>query len=69
MVFGEDKTHGTSRVTMVGPPAGLETLQRAVEGGQPPHHPQHAGSGARIGAATAVVADDRAQDAVLVGQR
>ena len=26
VVFGEDKTHGTSRVTTVGPPAGLDTL-------------------------------------------
>ena len=26
VVFGEDKSHGTSRVTTVGPPAGLDTL-------------------------------------------
>ena len=26
MVLGEDKAHGTSRVTSVGPPGGLDTL-------------------------------------------
>ena len=26
MVFGEDNAHGTSRVTIVGPPTGLDTL-------------------------------------------
>ena len=67
VVFGEDNAHGTSSVTMVGPAAGLDTAHRAVKRRQPPHHPAHAGARVGVGAAGAVVTDDRAQHPVRRG--
>ena len=63
VVFGEDKTHGTSRVTMVGPPAGLDTLSVPSKAASRRMTPSMPVPAPRIGAATAVVADDRAQHA------
>ena len=43
----------------MGPPSGLDTAHRAVERGQPPHHPAHAGARVGVRPARAVVTDDR----------
>ena len=69
MVFGEDKTHGTSRVTTVGPPAGLDTLMVPSNAASRRITPSMPVPDSRVGATTAVVADDRAQHPVGVGQR
>ena len=62
LVLGEDNAHGTSMVTTVGPPTGLDTADRAVEGRQPPAHPRQTAAG-RVGAAPAVVAHHDLQTA------
>ena len=63
VVFGEDKAHGTSRVTMVGPAGRARHPHRAVEGGQPPHDPRMPVPASGSAPPTAVVADDRPQHA------
>ena len=68
-VLGDHDAHGSSARTMVGPPAGLATRQRAVERLHAAPQPGEAGP-ARVGAAAPVVghldpeapADDRRAD-------
>ena len=69
VVFGEDKTHGTSRVTTVGPPAGLDTFIVPSNAASRRITPSMPVPDSRIGATTAVVAHHGAQDAVPVRQR
>ena len=66
LVLGEDDAHGTSSVTRVGPPVGLDTLivpSKAASRRATPLIPVPA---TRIGTAAAVVADD---DPQAVGRR
>ena len=60
-VFGEDDAHGSTIARTVGPPGGLSTVERAVEGRQPSLDAAQAGAGARVGAADAVVAHGQSQ--------
>ena len=67
-VFGEDNTHGSSMVTTVGPPGGVDRRHRAVERGQPALDAAQAGAAGRVGAAAAVVADRHGEQVVGVPQ-
>ena len=61
MVLGEDKAHGTSSVTSVGPPGGLDTLIVPSNAASRRITPRMPVPAAGIGAAAAVVADDHAE--------
>ena len=67
-VFGDDNTHGTSMVTMVGPPGGLETASTPSNAAQPTLDSGQPGALRRVRAAGPVVADGDAQHPVLVPQ-
>ena len=65
-VLAKDNSHGSSMVTWVGPPGGLVTATIPSKAAQPPLDALQPAAGARMGAAGAVVADDRDQPAVVV---
>ena len=61
VVLGEDDAHGTSSVTRVGPPIGLDTLIVPSKAASRRVDPPHPGARPRVGAAPPVVADDHAE--------